>query len=284
MAFRRLSLPAHISSSLHEFAFIENLAIGAWEDVAVSIQELCATLVQQLEDPADTADKPYMTRELIATGVETIEMVGSALLRYRSPDHRQFHIATNDELTALFAALAQKVSAEEALGFLRLPRPTTNDPKTKEAFEQLIAQAQLLLGDLARYWQATVHQVRWFRHYPACLAWDEPPLVDASENPQLQSVQAKIKKCLPHLLEVIVHPDARTFEYEPLEPTAGRVAAGITRVAIQILYMVSGNQVLDPKSTDASHRLPKIFTALIHGLSAEHRDALQHSGEYFLAS
>jgi hypothetical protein len=282
MTIRRLSLPAHISSSLHEYEYMENLAIGAWEDIAVSTQELSAALREQLEDPADNADKPYIARELIASAVETIEMVGSALLRYRNPKHRQFHYATNDELTSLFASVTQGVTADEALGFLRLPKPTQDDPKVAEALQHIADRAREFITDFARYWQTNIQSVRWLRHYPACLAWNEPPLVDTSGSPQLKTVQAQIQERLPQLLEVIVHPDDRTFEYEPLEPTAGRCAAGITRVAIQVLYMISGNQLLAPKSNDPAQRLPKVFPAFTKGLSAAHRETLLRWGGYFL--
>jgi hypothetical protein len=282
MTISRVILPANFSSALHENPNIENLAIGAWEDIAVSVQELSAALQKQLEDQADKADKPYMARELITTAVETIEILGSALLRFRNPEHRQFHHANNDELTTLFAAVAQGIPEEEALHFLRLPRPTVDDPLLAAALQHIGKRAQDCLIDFARYWQANIQSVRWFRHYPTCLAWNEPPLIDTSNNPELQKVQAEIKERLPHLLEVIVHPDEHGFDYEPLEPTAGRLAAGMTRVAIQVLYMISGNQVLDPASADPAHRLPKVFPAFTKELPAEQLNALQRWDGYFL--
>jgi hypothetical protein len=282
MSIRQVLLPPRFSRALHENPNTENLAISAWEDVAVSVQELSAALRKQLEDPVDRADKPYMARELITTAVETIEILGSALLRFRNPEHRQFHFASNDELTTLFAAIAQEIPEDEALDFLRLPRPSHDDPKLAAALQHIGKRAQDFLIDFAGYWQANIQSVRWFRHYPACLAWNEPPIIDTSNNPELTRIQAEIKERLPHLLEVIVHPDERGFDYEPLEPTAGRLAAGITRVAIQVLYMISGNQVLEPRSTDPSHRLPKVFPAFTRELPAEQLDALQRWGGYFL--
>ncbi len=282
MTISHVILPANFSSALHENPNTENLAIGAWEDIAVSIQELSAAIQKQLEDPDDKADKPYMARELITTAVETIEILGSALLRFRNPERRQFHYASNDELTTLFAAVEQGIPEEEAIRFLRLPQPTIGDPVLAAALQHIGKRSQDCLIDFARYWQANIQSVRWFRHYPAFLTWNEPPLIDTSNNPQLQQVQAQIKERLPHLLEVIVHPDEHGFDYEPLEPTAGRLAAGITRVAIQVLYMISGNQVLDPASTDPSHRLPKVFPAFTRELPAEQLNALQRWGGYFL--
>jgi hypothetical protein len=282
MTIRQVILPAHFSVALHETPQTENLAISAWEDVAVSIQELTATLLEQLEDDTNTADKPYLARELITTAVETIEILGSALLRFRNHKLRQFHYAGNDELATLFAGVARGILEEEALSFLRLPRPTVDDSLVVAALGRISGRAQTCLIDFAEYWQEKIPMVRWFRHYPACLTWDQPALIDTSDNPKLQIVHAAIVERLPQLLEVIVHPDERSFEYEELKPEDGRIARGITRVAIQLLYMVSANQVLDQTSSDPADRLPKVYPALTHDLSDAQRGALSSWGGYFL--
>jgi hypothetical protein len=282
MTLRTFTIPPEIARQfLATDAPVENLAIGAWEDVALILQEVTHTLVGQIENPTDPADKLYMTLELITIATEGVEIIATLYRRHHHPG-QPFHHATNQDLTRTFAAIANERPTTDTLAFLRIPPITTDDETTQAAFDAVMTQAHQILTDLANYWTNHIAQVRWFRHLPASLNAHEPQLIDVNNAHTIKNQVQAFATERNDIIEIIVHPDTRVFSYERITLTDARIAAGITSVTLQLLFAFISNQVLLPTAADPAHRLPHLPPALTRQLTPEQRQALLDHGGYFL--